>query len=119
MTKKILFTLSGIILFAAIVVAMYIANQKPSDEKFPKWMEETYAIDCRDVLCDVFEMENNGQRVVMQSVRTGYDPGVFVKKIYKVYRNLEDSSYYLEIKVEGFLNEYRSKNETIENVPKK
>ena len=116
MRKRVWFLLSLLTLTVACVVL--IINQKPSEADFAKWMEKTYKIQCLDYNCHTFQLDvtDDKEPILMQSVHGGYSPGIFVMKLNHTYRNLNDSSYILNIEVEGFFGDFKIKDETIKYV---
>ncbi|WP_226582015.1 hypothetical protein [Halobacillus litoralis] len=110
----LLLGLTGILLFSLF----YIAEQKPDDGDFKRWMEQKYSISCLDYKCETFQIHTteDGVPIVMQNVHGSYSPGTFVMEVERAYRNLEDPSYYLEIKVEGFMGTFTTKEETVKNI---
>ena len=105
MKKKIsiFLTLIGLVM----IVFTTLVLTKPNESDFVKWMEQTYDVDCLDFNCEAFKIKviENGQNniITMQSANGGYSPGIFLMKREVNYRNFEDSSYILNIKVKGFL----------------
>ncbi|WP_456276400.1 hypothetical protein [Bacillus sp. AK128] len=114
---------SILVLVIAVGIAIIVANQKPNDADFVRWMENTYEIKCLDYNCTTFEIESleesGKELILMQTVQGSDSPGTFVKEADLKYRNLEDSSYYLDIHVKGFLGGFTVENENISKVPKK
>ncbi|WP_019413578.1 hypothetical protein [Paenisporosarcina sp. TG20] len=121
MKKKFWLTLI-IIVIIAVASAVIVAKQKPNNEDLVRWMEDTYGIQCLDYNCDTFELEltkNGKEPILMQNVHGGYSPGTFVMEVNRTYRNLEDSSYKLDIEIKGFLGEFTIEDETIKKISKK
>ncbi|MBT2680445.1 hypothetical protein J7E38_15650 [Bacillus sp. ISL-35] len=109
-----------IVRLALIVAALAaVVLQKPGEEDFASWMEETYEIQCLDETCDVFQLESGAEQVVLQSVQGGYSPGIFVSRVHKTYRNQEDPSYHLELKASGFLGDFSLNEETMRGMFKR
>ena len=105
-----------------VASAVIVAKQKPNEEDLVRWMEDTYGIQCLDYNCDALEVEQTEkvkEPILMQNVHGGYSPGTFVMEVNRKYRNLEDSSYKLDIKIKGFLGEFTIEEETIKKISKK
>lgn len=120
MKKK--FRLIFTMVVIAVASAVIVAKQKPNDEDLVRWMENTYGIQCLDYNCETFEVEltkKGKEPMLMQNVRGSYSPGIFVMEVDRTYRNLEDSSYKLDIEIKGFLGEFTIENETIKKISKK
>lgn len=100
---------------------MLVSKQKPGDQDFVSWMENMYEITCLDYNCSTFEFTHaeGKEPIVMQTVHGTYSPGTFVMEVDRQYRNLEDSSYYLDIEVNGFLSDFTLEEEIIDGIPKK
>ena len=93
---------------------------KPNDEDLFRWMEETYEIKCLYSNCDTFELLEEGKEpIIMQTIRGSYSPGIFVMEVNRTYRNLEDSSYKLDIHLRGFLGKFSIKEEAMDKIVKK
>lgn len=105
MKKKVWITLSIIGLVAIVCTTLVLT--KPNESDFVNWMEQTYDVDCLDFNCDAFEIKVkvNGENnvITMQSANGAFSPGIFLMKKEVNYRNFEDSSYILDLKVKGFL----------------
>lgn len=114
MKKKVWITFSFILLVAIICTTLIV--KKPNQSDYAMWVEDTYNVQCLDFNCNAFDFEvtDEGQEktITMQSIHGGYSPGIFVMKIDRVYRNLEDPSYKLDLEVKGFLGEINVVNET-------
>ena len=105
---------------APILVAGVIAiSLKPNETDFAIWMEDTYEVQCLDEVCDVFQLETANEKIVMQSVQGGFSPGIFVARMHKTYRNLDDASYHLELKATGFLENIAIEKETMQGMHKR
>lgn len=117
MPKRILFLLSLSILTFVIVVIIL----KPSETDYANWMESSYQVHCLDYNCDTFQLDvkEGEEPVMMQTISGNYSPCIFMRKINRDYRNLDDSSYVLDIEVEGLLGKFKLKNEEIKNVLRK
>jgi len=105
MKKNVWIGLSLIGLVAIVCTTLVLT--KPNESDFVKWMELTYDVNCLDFNCEAFKIKvkENGENnvITMQSASGGYSSGIFVMKREVNYRNFEDSSYILNIKVKGFL----------------
>lgn len=117
MSKRTWFLLSLSILTFVIVVIIL----KPSETDYANWMESSYQVHCLDYNCDTFQLDvkEGEEPVMMQTISGNYSPGIFMRKINRDYRNLDDSSYVLDIEVEGLLGKFKLKNEEIKNVLRK
>ena len=112
----------NIFLFVIVLVtsAIFIVTQKTSDEELVRWMEETYEIKCLSSNCDTFEvLEEEKEPIIMQTMHGSYSPGIFVMEVDRTYRNLEDSSYKLDIHLIGFLGMFSIKEEAKNKIAKK
>lgn len=90
-----------------LIVSTILIVTKPNESDFVIWMEDNYNVHCYDPNCDAFEMtiKKDGEEkvIVMQSAQSSYSPGLFIMSKEIVYRNLEDSSLVLELKVKGLV----------------
>lgn len=115
----------GWILFSIICLmvacVVIVITQRPNETDFAKWMEKTYQIQCHDNNCNAFQIDDTEGKepILIQSIRGGYSPGIFVTEVNNTYRNLNDPSYILDIKVEGFLRSFYIKEETIKNIQRR
>lgn len=120
MNKKVWLTLLSVVIIA-VGFAVIVAKQKPNDVDFVRWMENAYGVQCLDYNCANFEIElaeEGEEPIVMQTAHGSYSPGIFVMDVQRTYRNLEDSSYHLDIKLKGFLGEFTIEEETISKIHK-
>lgn len=111
-----------IVVIITVASAVIVAKQKPNDEDLVRWIEDTYEIQCLDYNCDTFEVElpeKDKEPILMQNVHGGYSPGTFVMEVNRTYRNLEDSSYKLDIELKGFLGDFTIEDETIKKISKR
>lgn len=120
--KKKFWLILMLVVIISVASALIVAQHKPNDEDLMSWMEDTYGIQCLDYNCDNFEVElteKGNEPILMQNVHGGYSPGIFVMEVDRTYRNLEDSSYKLDIEIKGFLGEFTIEDEAIKKIPKK
>lgn len=112
----LLLSILAITIFCSVIIIM-----KPDQADFAKWMENTYEIKCLSYNCHSFQLDgkDSEEPIIMQSIRGGYSPGIFVSRVYYSYRNLEDPSYILNMEVEGFFRGFYIKEETIKNIERK
>ncbi|WP_342560628.1 hypothetical protein NSQ95_07585 [Psychrobacillus sp. FSL W7-1457] len=117
MSKKSWFLLSLSILITFVIVVIIL---KPSETDYANWMESSYQVHCLNYNCDTFQLDvkEGEEPVMMQSVRGYVSPGIFITKIERHYTSFSDSSYILNVEVEGFLGKFKIKNEEIKNVPR-
>lgn len=112
--KKWLLLLVGVLIVAVITI-----TQKPNEDDFASWMEDTYEVKCLDEVCDVFQLETGKEQIVMQTVQGGFSPGILVARMHKTYRNHDDPSYHLELKASGFLKNITIEKETMRGMHKR
>lgn len=115
MKKKIwVVTSVGVLL---LIVSTILILSKSNESDYAKWMESDYNVQCLDFNCNTFDIrvieENEEQVVRMTSARGSYSPGIFVMRKEMVYRNLEDASYVLDLKVKGLFGGISIVNEKI------
>ncbi|WNF23388.1 hypothetical protein [Mesobacillus jeotgali] len=105
---------------AVVMIAAVIAIiNKPNEADFAIWMEDTYEVQCLDEQCGAFQIEEGNEKILMNSVRGGYAPGIFITKINNTYRNFEDPSYQLDLEVAGFFGKIMIENEKIKRINKR
>ncbi|AJD89618.1 hypothetical protein JMA_03010 [Jeotgalibacillus malaysiensis] len=115
--KVIVFTVLSIA--AAILIAVVIDRQTPTGSDFAAWMENTYAVECQNESCGVFEIETeSGETVVLQTASGTYSPGPFVLDVNRVYLSFDDYAYRLEIHVKGFMDQFSLEKEVLRNIEK-
>ena len=108
------------VIILTVISAVFILTQKTSDEELERWMEETYEIKCLSSNCDTFEvLEEEKEPIIMQTMNGSYSTGIFVMEVKRTYRNLEDSSYKLDIHLKGFLGMFSIKEEVMNKIFKK
>lgn len=108
------------LLLAVVMIAAVIAIiQKPNQADFASWMEDTYEVQCLDEQCGAFQIEEDNEKILMNSVRGGYAPGIFITKINNTYRNLEDPSYQLDLEAAGFFGKIMIKSEKVKKINKR
>jgi hypothetical protein len=108
------------LLFVVLITAASIAViLKPDEADFASWMEETYEIQCLDERCEAFHIEEGDEKILLQSMRGGYSPGIFQMKVHEAYRNLDDPSYYLELEVAGFVGKITIEEEKVNRINKR
>lgn len=104
MKKKIWMVISVVALL--LILSTILILTKPNESDYARWMESNYNVQCLDFNCNAFDIrfsEDGTEKVVtMTSAHGGYSPGIFVMRKEMVYRNLEDSSYILDLKVKGW-----------------
>ena len=114
---KLFFFFTVVFLLTSSVISVIL---KPNEEDLFRWMEETYEIKCLYADCDTFEVLEEGKDpIIMQTMRGRYSDGIFVMEVNRTYRNLEDSSYKLDIHLKGFLGKFSIREEALNRISKK
>lgn len=108
-----------LLLVALITAASIAVILKPNEADFARWMEETYDVQCLDESCGAFHIEEGDEKILLQSMRGSYSPGIFQMRVHEIYRNLEDPSYFLELKAAGFLGKITIEEEKVKRINKR
>ncbi|NKE05856.1 hypothetical protein [Mesobacillus selenatarsenatis] len=109
-----------LLLLVVVILASAIAIiQRPDAVDYASWMENTYELQCLDEMCDTFQIEEDNETILLQSVRGGNSPGIFMMKITNTYRNYEDPSYQLDLDVVGFFGKIMIKSEKVKKINKR
>lgn len=117
--KKKVIVITLLVIAPAILIAVLIDRQTPTESDFADWMESTYVVECQDERCGVIEAETeSGETVLMQTARGTYSPGPFILDIDRAYISFEDNSYRLEVHVKGFMNQINLEKEVLRNIEK-
>ncbi|WP_053366428.1 hypothetical protein [Bacillus sp. FJAT-27245] len=113
MKRKKLIAISFVSLL--LIVSAILMWTKPTESQYASWMEETYKVRCLDYNCDTFKLiyseVNERKELTMTSVYGSYSPGIFMIRKNNSYRNLEDPSYILDLKVKGIFGKILIENE--------
>ena len=121
MKKKKVWLILFLTLTILIVSLVIVANKKPTDADFVRWMEDRYAIECWDYNCETFEIafeEANEDPIIMRA-DGAYSPGVFIMEVINHYKSNEAPSYNLDIHVRGFFGNFTVLEEKINKIPKR
>ena len=101
MKRKTWITIS--IITVLVLVFSVLKITKPSQADYAQWLASTYDLKCIDLLCNHFDVENEGNTIRMQSWSGSTSPGLFIFQKDIKYRNLDDPSYILDVSVKGLL----------------
>jgi|SRR5690625_220083 len=119
MRKKVVILLLSVVV-AIFIFALVVAAKKPHIDDLFIWMTKTYDIECLDLGCRTFRVfDEDKQSVLMETVKENHSSSTFKIEVEREYRNAEDESYYLDLKVEGFLNDFTILNEKAGKINKK
>ncbi len=112
-----------ILLLALIVTMLFVAflmSKKPEVEDLFVWMSETYDIECLDNGCQTFRVfDENKQSILMETTKENVSSSVFKIKVERQYRNQETPTYYLDLRVEGFFDDFNILEEKSGKINKK
>ena len=112
-----------ILLLALIVTMLFVAflmSKKPEVEDLFVWMSETYDIECLDNGCQTFRVfDENKQSILMETIKEDVSSSVFKIEVKREYRNQENSTYYLDLRVEGFFDDFTILEEKSSKINKK
>ena len=114
----------ALILLIALIVTMlsvaFLASKKPEVEDLFRWMTETYDIECLDKGCKTFRVfDENKQSILMETIKEDVSSSVFKIEVKREYRNQENPTYYLDLRVEGFFDDFNILEEKSSNINKK
>ncbi|QSS98793.1 hypothetical protein IMZ31_11820 [Pontibacillus sp. ALD_SL1] len=109
--KHILLIAASFTVYIVVMVSILLIIMKPDITDYALWLKNHYNVQCLDVTCDSFEVEvenENGRdkQITMVTAKESYTSGVFTMQKDVAYRNLEDPSYHLDLKVRGFFDEF-------------
>ncbi len=109
--KHILLIVASATVYMIIMVSILLIIMKPDNTDYALWLKNHYDVRCLDVSCDSFEVEvenENGRdkQITLVKAKDIYTSGVFTMRKDVAYRNLEDPSYHLDLKVRGFFDEF-------------
>ncbi|KGP91988.1 hypothetical protein N780_15555 [Pontibacillus chungwhensis BH030062] len=116
--KHILLIAASFTVHIVLMVSILLIIMKPDNTDYALWLKNHYDVQCLDVTCDSFEVEaenENGKdkQITMITAKESYTSGVFTMRKDVAYRNLEDPTYHLDLKVRGFFNEFSIINEEV------
>ena len=121
MKKKKVWLILFLTLTILIVSLVIVANKKPTDADFVRWMEDRYAIECWDYNCSTFEIvsKDDDEDPIIMSADGAYSPGLFIMEVIYNYRSNEEPSYDLDLHVRGFFGNFKVLEEKINKIPKR
>lgn len=108
--KKLIW--AGVALCMTLSVVLLVT--KPNESDYVTWMQNHFDVQCLNKQCHAFEIyaiENGQEKVVtMTAVHRIYSQSIFCMTNEIIYRNLEDSSYKLVLKVKGYFGKIKLVN---------
>ncbi|MCR8850316.1 hypothetical protein NQ095_18015 [Rossellomorea sp. SC111] len=91
----------------AVIVALSIVTilNRPTEQDFEKWLQKEYKIDCNED-CSIIEVESVSgditERTKFADASGSYSPGIFISRISRQYKSLDDPLHSKQINVIGF-----------------
>lgn len=114
--KKKIMNLLGIVL---IIIIIIIGMKRPEITDLQAWMEETYDIECLDSSCETFMVfDEDEEPVLMEITKNHVSSSIFKIKVERTYQSLDKKRYYLDFRVDGFFDNFKILDESLNKINK-